>query len=173
MQILLNHMLRQFRICLVTTFPCYSSKMPAAYSFAKPNTHGCGQWSRGQTSAVVTCPVVKCPMVNHPVVNRPRTLKTLLLQVWLTYQWLALVLLSPLHRKLGLFKQFVKALDKEEESFKCIHNKFPAVSYQKVKGVFVGPQIQELLFDDQFEKWRRLLNPKLGFLLVGLYKCTI
>ena len=36
----------------------------------------------------------------------------------------SMVLLPPLHIKLGLFKQFVKALDKEGDCFKFIQNKF-------------------------------------------------
>jgi hypothetical protein len=61
------------------------------------------------------------------------------------------VLLPPLHIKLGLMKQFVKALDKEGNCFKYICNKFTSLSYEKVKeGVFVGPQIRKLLLDTNF-----------------------
>lgn len=62
------------------------------------------------------------------------------------------VLLPPLHIKLGLMKQFVKAIDKDGDCFKYIIHKFPGLSYEKVKeGVFVGPQIRKLMKDQQFE----------------------
>ena len=43
------------------------------------------------------------------------------------------VLLPPLHIKLGLMKQFVKALSKEGECFKYLGNKFPGLSEKKRK----------------------------------------
>lgn len=62
------------------------------------------------------------------------------------------VLLPPLHIKLGLMKQFVKALDKDSGCFQYIVQKFPALSYEKKReGVFIGPQIRKLLLDDEFE----------------------
>ena len=52
------------------------------------------------------------------------------------------ILLPPLHIKLGLMKQFVKALDKNGDCFLNIRNKFPATSHEKVKGgIFDGPQM--------------------------------
>ena len=49
------------------------------------------------------------------------------------------VLLPPLHIKLGLEKQFVKALD-FEELFQEIRLRFPRLSDAKIKGgIFVGP----------------------------------
>ena len=61
------------------------------------------------------------------------------------------VVLPPLHIKLGLMKQFVKALNKEDMCFKYIQKKFPYMSAKKVKeGVFVGPQIRKLTKDAQF-----------------------
>ena len=54
------------------------------------------------------------------------------------------VLMPPLHIKLGLIKQFVKALDKEGPAFKFLQSLFPKLSEAKVKaGVFVGPQIKK------------------------------
>jgi hypothetical protein len=51
------------------------------------------------------------------------------------------VILPPLHIKLGLVKQFVKALD--GNCFNYLSNKFPALSQAEVKeGLFVGPQIR-------------------------------
>ena len=61
------------------------------------------------------------------------------------------VLLPPLHIKLGLMKQFVKALDKEKECFKYLCTKFPRLTYEKIKaGSFDGPQIRLLLKDPAF-----------------------
>lgn len=63
------------------------------------------------------------------------------------------VLLPPLHIKLGLMKQFVKALPKDGETFKYLEKKFPGLSEAKLKeGVFVGPDIRKLMKDNQFEK---------------------
>ena len=62
------------------------------------------------------------------------------------------ILLPPLHIKLGLIKNFVKALDVNGSAFTYLREKFPRLSYEKVKaGVFVGPQIRELFKDHQFE----------------------
>ena len=63
------------------------------------------------------------------------------------------VLLPPLHIKLRLMKQFVKALVKTNLSFIYIKNLFPKVSKAKIKGgIFVGPQIRKLMQDDEFIK---------------------
>ena len=42
--------------------------------------------------------------------------------------------LPPLHIKLGLFKQFVKALDKDSFAFAYLAEKFPSLSKAKIKG---------------------------------------
>jgi hypothetical protein len=56
------------------------------------------------------------------------------------------VLRPPLHTKLGLMKQFVKALLKERECFKYLCKKFPGLSDAKLKeGIFVEPDIRKLL----------------------------
>ena len=63
------------------------------------------------------------------------------------------VLLPPLHIKLGLMKNFVKALNKDGEAFQYLTQKFPVISEAKLKaGIFVGPQIREVLQDDDFQK---------------------
>ena len=55
------------------------------------------------------------------------------------------VLLPPLHIKLGLMKQFVKALSKDGECLKYLCNKFSGLSETKLKEhVFVGPDIRKL-----------------------------
>ena len=54
----------------------------------------------------------------------------------------------PLHIKLGLIKQFVKALCKEGNCFQYIKAAFPRVSEEKIKaGIFDGPQIRKLIKD--------------------------
>src|ERR1044071_5533658 len=61
------------------------------------------------------------------------------------------ILLPPLHIKLGLMNYFVKALDQEKPAFKYLAEKFPRLSDAKIKaGIFVGPQIRELLKDSDF-----------------------
>ena len=62
------------------------------------------------------------------------------------------VLLPPLHIKLGMMKQFVKALPKDGETFKYLSRKFPRLTKAKLKeGVFVGPDIRKLMKDNNFE----------------------
>lgn len=62
------------------------------------------------------------------------------------------VLLPPLHIKLGLMKQFVKALPKDGPCFKYLCQKFPHLSEAKLKeGVFTGPDIRKMMFDVNFE----------------------
>lgn len=61
------------------------------------------------------------------------------------------IILPPLHIKLGLFKNFVKALQKNGPSFDYLRSVFPNLSEAKIKeGVFVGPQIKKLLNDSKF-----------------------
>lgn len=60
-------------------------------------------------------------------------------------------LLPPLHIKLGLIKQYVKALDKDGDCFQYLRGKFPAISDAKLKeGIFNGPQIRTLFQDTNF-----------------------
>ena len=61
------------------------------------------------------------------------------------------VLISPLHIKLGVMKQFVKALDKDGKCLKFMERKFPRKSYAKLKkDIFDGPEIRKMMADDQF-----------------------
>ena len=61
------------------------------------------------------------------------------------------IILPPLHIKLGLMKQLVKALDKEGACFDYICGKFPGLSSEKIKnGIFDGPQIRQLIKDERF-----------------------
>ena len=62
------------------------------------------------------------------------------------------ILLPPLHIKLGLIKNFVKTMDLDGSAFVYLKTKFPKMSEAKLKeGIFVGPQIRELMKDSQFE----------------------
>jgi hypothetical protein len=50
------------------------------------------------------------------------------------------VFLPPLHIKLGLTKNFFKAVDKSGAGFMYLKHKFPKLSVAKIKeGIFVGP----------------------------------
>jgi hypothetical protein len=61
------------------------------------------------------------------------------------------VLSPPLHIKLGIMKQFVKALDKSGSCFQYLGRNFAALSEAKVKeGMFDGPQIRQLMKDTAF-----------------------
>jgi len=62
------------------------------------------------------------------------------------------IFLPPLHIKLGLIKNFVKAMGKtNSEGFQYLKEKFPKVSAAKLKeGIFIGPQIRELIKDYNF-----------------------
>ena len=61
------------------------------------------------------------------------------------------ILFPPLHIKLGITKQFVKALEKDGDCFKYIFMKFPGLAIEKLKtGIFDGPQIRKLTNDANF-----------------------
>ncbi len=64
------------------------------------------------------------------------------------------IILPPLHIKLGLIKQYIKALDKNGPCYNFICQKFPAVSSEKLKAdILDGPQIRLLMKDSaNFEK---------------------
>ena len=61
------------------------------------------------------------------------------------------IILPPLHIKLGMMKQLVKALDKHDDCFNYIVKKFPGLSMEKMKaGIFDGPQIRKLIQHQAF-----------------------
>ena len=67
------------------------------------------------------------------------------------------VLLFLLRIKLGLMKNFVKALHKNGAAFQHLSTVFPSLSAAKLKeGIFVGPQIREVLKDTDFEEFLNL-----------------
>lgn len=50
-------------------------------------------------------------------------------------------------------KNFVKAMDKNGAGFQYLKEKFPKISDAKIKeGVFVGPQIRQVIKDDIFKE---------------------
>lgn len=60
-------------------------------------------------------------------------------------------LFPPLHIKLGLYKQFVKALNKDGNYFKYIYKTYPDLSYEKLKGdTFDGLHNRNLIKDPNF-----------------------
>ena len=64
-------------------------------------------------------------VINDPLVNRDR------------------IPFPPLHVKLGLIKQFTKALDKDGDCFTYLCHAFPGLTMEKLKaGIFDGTQIQ-------------------------------
>lgn len=71
------------------------------------------------------------------------------------------IILPPLHIKLGLMKQFVKALNPESQCFAYICNKMPGLSTEKLKaGIFDGPQIRQLIKDPHFNESMNELEEK-------------
>ena len=77
--------------------------------------------------------VGKNNVINEPLVDRKQ------------------IVFPPLHIKLGLMKQIVKALNKDGDCFAYICKAFPGLSDEKKKaGVFDGPQIRQLIRDNQF-----------------------
>ncbi|KAL0831279.1 hypothetical protein ABMA28_002123 [Loxostege sticticalis] len=66
------------------------------------------------------------------------------------------ILMPPLHIKLGLMKQFVKALRQDSPAFEQLKRFFPKLSEAKIKaGIFVGPQIKKIIASEEFPE---LLN---------------
>jgi hypothetical protein len=60
------------------------------------------------------------------------------------------VYLSPINIKLAFIKIFVKLMAKERGEFAYLRKKIPKISEAKRKGVFVGPQVKQLLKDHDF-----------------------
>jgi len=61
--------------------------------------------------------------------------------------------LPPVRIKLGLMKNFVKAMDRNDTAFLYLRQKFPLLSDAKIrKGVFTGPDIRSVLRDEIFER---------------------
>jgi hypothetical protein len=57
----------------------------------------------------------------------------------------------PQQSKLGLIKILVKVMDKENEGFDYLWQKFPKISEATMKeGIFIGPPINKLIEDHDF-----------------------
>ena len=57
-----------------------------------------------------------------------------------------------MHFKLGLMKNFVKAMNQEEAAFTYLRETFPRLSEAKLKvDMFIGSQIRELIKDEFFD----------------------
>ncbi len=69
-----------------------------------------------------------------------------------TLWWTETEYFLPLHIKLGLIKQFTKALDKDGDCFTYLCQAFPGLTIEKLKaGIFDSPQIRQLIRDPEFE----------------------
>lgn len=63
------------------------------------------------------------------------------------------ILLLPLHIKLAVMKNFVKAMDRNGNDFLYLKEKFSKLSDAKIKeGVLIGPQIRQLMKDAIFKE---------------------
>lgn len=63
-----------------------------------------------------------------------------------------MIILPPLHIKLGLFKNFIKALKNNQAVFLYLKSIFPYLSDAKIsEGIFVGPEIRKIINDTKFE----------------------
>ena len=92
------------------------------------------------------------------------------------------IILPPLHIKLGLPKQFVKALDFHRGCFKYICYTCPGLSEEKLKaGIFSRPQIRQLINDSSFvalmnfketQAWKALTEVTKNFLGTRKLKIT-
>ena len=61
------------------------------------------------------------------------------------------IIFPPFHIKLGLMKQFVKALSVDDECIQHLLCTYSGLSYENIKaGVFDGPQIRTLERDQGF-----------------------
>ena len=108
-----------------TKYPCF-----VCYWESRASTQ---HWVKKDWPAREDLAVGDKNIINEPLVSRHR------------------IILSPLHIKLGLMKQFVKALDKHGDCFNYIVKKFPGLSMEKIKaGIFDGPQIRKLIQDQAF-----------------------
>jgi len=63
------------------------------------------------------------------------------------------ILLPSMHLKLGLMKNFIKAMNQGEAVITNLWEKFPRLSEAKLKeSIFVGPQLRDLIKDKYFDK---------------------
>lgn len=63
------------------------------------------------------------------------------------------IIIPPVHCKLGLMRNFMKAMDKTDKGFQRLKEKFPYISDAKLKeGIFVGPEIRQVIKDKDFQQ---------------------
>lgn len=84
------------------------------------------------------------------------------------------ILLPPLHLKLGIIKQFFRALKDNEPFLHTIQELFPSISREKIRaGVFTGPQVNTMLESSslppcmsqtQLAAWRSINSVRKNFL---------
>ena len=84
------------------------------------------------------------------------------------------ILLPTLHIKLGLAKQFIKALKSDSKALSHVQALLPKLSEAKIKcGIFTGPQIRQMLGSKELEDkmtalekdaWQPFRNVVHGFL---------
>jgi hypothetical protein len=130
-----------------TEFSCFLCEWD---SRDKKNHYTQKEWPKRETCTLGQKNIVHPPLVNAGV-----------------------ILLPPLHIKLGLFKNF-KAMDKNSAGFHYLKEKFPHVNDAKIKeGTFVAPQVGALTRDEKFEDmlsqveksaWRSFKNIVQNFL---------
>lgn len=61
------------------------------------------------------------------------------------------VYLRPLNMKFGLIKNFVKGINRDSPGLHYLRKKLPKTSDANIV-IFVGPQIQELVIDNDFNQ---------------------
>lgn len=63
------------------------------------------------------------------------------------------IIIPPLHLKLGIVKQFIKAIPKDEQTFQTFWAMFPKISDAKLQeGVLTGPDIGRMINFDEFNR---------------------
>ena len=108
-----------------TKFPCFL----CLWDSRDRSNHWIKRYSPNRESMDVG----KNNIINEPLVDREK------------------IIFPPLHIKLGLMKQFVKALDKNGSCFLYLVENMPQLSIEKIKaGIFDGPQIRQLINDTAF-----------------------
>ena len=108
-----------------TKYPCFLCMWDRSQLYIKKDWPARDEMVPGRSNNIV----------NNPLVDRHK------------------ILLPPLHIKLGLIKQFTKALEKDSSCFSYLCHVFPGLSIEKLKGgIFDGPQVRQLIRDPEFEK---------------------
>jgi len=63
------------------------------------------------------------------------------------------ILLPSMHLKLGLMKNFVKAMNQKQAAYTYLWEKFSRLSKAKLKeGIVIGPQIWDLIKNEYFDR---------------------